>query len=78
MSVVEFYHLRQLAKLDYEIRMLKIDIEELLSPTASDDFLFKLFFADKKTKLEMKRLERKTFIRNTGIKIDGFRILTGR
>jgi hypothetical protein len=63
--------MRHLAKLDYEIQMLKIDVEELLTPSASDDFIFKLFYTKKKTDLDMKQLERKLFIKNSKLLVDG-------
>ena len=71
MSIVDFSNMRHLAKLDYEIQMLKIDVEELLTPSASDDFIFKLFYTKKKTDLDMKQLERKLFIKNSKLLVDG-------
>ena len=71
MSIVDFSNMRHMAKLDYEIQMLKIDIEELLTPSASDDFIYKLFYSKKQTELDMKLLERKQFIKNSKLMIDG-------
>ena len=71
MSIIDFSNMRHLAKLDYEIQILRIDVEELLTPSSSDDFIYKLFYTKKQTELDMKLLEKKQFIKNSKLLVDG-------